>query len=176
MASNKEKEKVAGELVQLKVAKDKQKQGVVERASNSQEVNSFFEKMELIFKLEQVIVKDLFKKETNIALFSGLRVKLSSGEEGKVEGGFGQSGKVGKETNLGLTSFEGESESDGGPEGGDAGKAGHKQEEGKGGGERGGDHCNNLFQEIRLRLAKEDDSELTLVLVILSAVNGTYWI
>jgi len=78
MASNKEREKVAGELVQLKVAKDKQKQGVVERASNSQEV----------------IVKDLFKKETNIALFSGLRVKLSTGEEGKVEGGFGQSGKV----------------------------------------------------------------------------------
>ena len=42
MASNKEREKVAGELVQLKVAKDKQKQGDVERASNSQEVNSFF--------------------------------------------------------------------------------------------------------------------------------------
>ena len=40
-------------------------------------------------------MRDLFKKETNIALFSGLRVKLSSGEEGKVEGGFGQSGKVG---------------------------------------------------------------------------------
>ena len=40
MASNKEREKVAGELVQLKVAKDKQKQGVVERASNSQEVKS----------------------------------------------------------------------------------------------------------------------------------------
>ena len=39
-------------------------------------------------------MKDLFKKETNIALFSGLRVKLSTGEEGKVEGGFGQSGKV----------------------------------------------------------------------------------
>ena len=48
MASNKEKEKVAGELVQLKVAKDKQKQGVVDRASNSQEVNSFLEKIELM--------------------------------------------------------------------------------------------------------------------------------
>ena len=44
MASNKEREKVAGELVQLKVAKDKQKQGVVERASNSQEVNRFMKK------------------------------------------------------------------------------------------------------------------------------------
>ena len=41
MAASKERDKVAGELVQLKVAKDKQKQGVVERASNSQEVNSF---------------------------------------------------------------------------------------------------------------------------------------
>ena len=91
MASSKEREKVAGELVQLKVAKDKQKQGIVERASNSQEVESFVGKWK-IFK--QVIVRDLFKKETNIALFSGLRVKLSSGEEGKVEGGFGQSGKV----------------------------------------------------------------------------------
>ena len=91
MASSKEREKVARELVQLKVAKDKQKQGIVERASNSQEVESFVSKWK-IFK--QVIVRDLFKKETNIALFSGLRVKLSSGEEGKVEGGFGQSGKV----------------------------------------------------------------------------------
>ena len=91
MASSKGREKVAGELVQLKVAKDKQKQGIVERASNSQEVESFVCKWK-IFK--QVIVRDLFKKETNIALFSGLRVKLSSGEEGKVEGGFGQSGKV----------------------------------------------------------------------------------
>ena len=91
MASSKEREKVAGELVQLKVAKDKQKQGIVERASNSQEVESFVSKWK-IFK--QVIVRDLFKKETNIALFSGLRVKLSSGEEGKVEGGCGRSGKV----------------------------------------------------------------------------------
>ena len=41
MAASKERDKVASELVQLKVAKDKQKQGVVERASNSQEVNSF---------------------------------------------------------------------------------------------------------------------------------------
>ena len=39
-------------------------------------------------------MKDLFKKETNISLFSGLRVRLSTGEEGRLEGGFGQSGKV----------------------------------------------------------------------------------
>ena len=64
-----------------------------------------------------------------------------------------------------LTSFEGEGEGDGGPEGGDDGKAGHQQEEGEGegGNEWGGGHSNNLLQEICLRLAKEDDSELMLV-------------
>ena len=35
----------------------------------------------------------MFKKETNIHLFEGLRVKLSSGETGKIDGPFGQSGK-----------------------------------------------------------------------------------
>ena len=156
MASNKEREKVAGELVQLKVAKDKQKQGVVERASNSQEVKNFVSNKGILnsYFLEQVIVKDLFKKETNIALFSGLRVKLSTGEEGKVEGGFGQSGKVEDSKNQSqiLISFEGEGEGDGGVEGGDDGKAGHEQEEGEGGGHskwRGG-HSNNLLQEICL--------------------------
>ena len=66
-----------------------------------------------------------------------------------------------------LTSFEGEGEGDGGVEGGDDGKAGHEQEEGEGGGHSkwGGGHCNNLLQEICLRLAKEDDSELILVLI-----------
>jgi hypothetical protein len=41
-----------------------------------------------------VIVRDLFKKETNIDLFSGLSVNLSSGEKGTLEGTFWQSGKV----------------------------------------------------------------------------------
>ena len=66
------------ELSKLKVFKHKSKEGVVERAVNEQEV----------------IVRDLFKKETNIDLFCGLSVNLSSGEKGTLEGTFGQSGKV----------------------------------------------------------------------------------
>lgn len=41
-----------------------------------------------------VIGRNLFKKETNLQLFVGLKVTLSSGESGVIEGGFGQSGKV----------------------------------------------------------------------------------
>jgi len=66
------------ELHNLKVFKHKSKEGIVERAVNEQEV----------------IVKDLFKKETNIDIFSGLNVNLSTGEKGTLEGTFGQSGKV----------------------------------------------------------------------------------
>uniref|UniRef100_A0ABM5FJQ3 Selenocysteine-specific elongation factor isoform X6 n=1 Tax=Pogona vitticeps TaxID=103695 RepID=A0ABM5FJQ3_9SAUR len=40
-----------------------------------------------------VIGRSLFKKETNIQIFVGLKVNLSTGEEGIIEGGFGQSGK-----------------------------------------------------------------------------------
>lgn len=40
-----------------------------------------------------VIGRNLFKKETNLQLFVGLKVTLSTGEEGVIEGGFGQSGK-----------------------------------------------------------------------------------
>jgi len=66
------------ELSKLKVFKLKSRSGVVERASNEQEV----------------IVKDLFKKETNVDLFSGLSAVFSTGERGSIEGSFGQSGKV----------------------------------------------------------------------------------
>ena len=66
------------ELGLFKVFKYKTRIGVVERASNEQEV----------------IVKDLFKKETNIALFTGLTAIFSTGEVGTIEGTFGQSGKV----------------------------------------------------------------------------------
>jgi selenocysteine-specific elongation factor len=65
-------------LPNLKVFKHKAKEGVVERASNEYEV----------------IVKNLVKKETNIDLFTGLNVVLSSGERGTIEGSFGQSGKI----------------------------------------------------------------------------------
>lgn len=40
-----------------------------------------------------VIGRSLFKKETNLQLFVGLKVTLSTGESGVIEGGFGQSGK-----------------------------------------------------------------------------------
>lgn len=40
-----------------------------------------------------VIGRNLFKKETNLQLFVGLKVTLSTGERGVIEGGFGQSGK-----------------------------------------------------------------------------------
>lgn len=40
-----------------------------------------------------VIGRNLFKKETNLQLFVGLKVTLSTGETGIIEGGFGQSGK-----------------------------------------------------------------------------------
>ena len=74
------------ELPRLKVFKLKSKEGVVERAVNEQEV----------------IVRDLFKRETNMELFSGLAVRLITGEEGILTGGFGQSGKVKVRVMAGL--------------------------------------------------------------------------
>jgi selenocysteine-specific elongation factor len=65
-------------LPRLKIYKEKCKCGVVDRASNQYEV----------------IGKNMFKKETNIQLFVGLQVKLSTGETGVIESSFGQSGKV----------------------------------------------------------------------------------
>lgn len=40
-----------------------------------------------------VIGRSLFKKETNIQLFVGLKVHLSTGELGIIDSSFGQSGK-----------------------------------------------------------------------------------
>ncbi|TRY64136.1 hypothetical protein TCAL_00841 [Tigriopus californicus] len=65
------------ELPRLKIFKEKSKTGVVERASNECEA----------------ICKNMFKKETNLALFTGLKVNLSTGESGFIEDSFGQSGK-----------------------------------------------------------------------------------
>ncbi|XP_007666510.2 selenocysteine-specific elongation factor [Ornithorhynchus anatinus] len=64
-------------LPKLKVYKLKHKEGQVERVMDDY----------------SVIGRSLFKKETNIQLFVGLKVKLSTGEDGVIEGGFGQSGK-----------------------------------------------------------------------------------
>ncbi|XP_076870593.1 selenocysteine-specific elongation factor isoform X1 [Brachyhypopomus gauderio] len=65
-------------LPRLKISKDKHKEGAVERVTDDY----------------TVIGKNLFKKETNLQLFVGLKVTLSSGEAGIIEGGFGQSGKI----------------------------------------------------------------------------------
>uniref|UniRef100_A0A7M5VGU5 Selenocysteine-specific elongation factor n=2 Tax=Clytia hemisphaerica TaxID=252671 RepID=A0A7M5VGU5_9CNID len=66
------------ELPKLKIFKWKSKEGTVERMADEY----------------SVIVKSLFKKETNLALFTNMKVKLSSGDEGTIEGSFGQSGKI----------------------------------------------------------------------------------
>lgn len=65
-------------LPRLRVYKDKQREGIVER-----KVDEY-----------SVICRNLFKKETNMDTFVGLKVTLSSGEQGMIEGGFGQSGKI----------------------------------------------------------------------------------
>ncbi|XP_029457163.1 selenocysteine-specific elongation factor isoform X2 [Rhinatrema bivittatum] len=64
-------------LPKLKVYKLKYKEGTVERVNDDY----------------SVIGRSLFKKETNIQIFVGLKVKLSTGEDGVIEGSFGQSGK-----------------------------------------------------------------------------------
>ncbi|KAM9098806.1 selenocysteine-specific elongation factor isoform X1 [Sarcophilus harrisii] len=64
-------------LPKLKVYKLKHKEGYVERVIDDY----------------NVIGRSLFKKETNIQIFVGLKVHLSSGESGVIESGFGQSGK-----------------------------------------------------------------------------------
>ncbi|XP_028825701.1 selenocysteine-specific elongation factor isoform X2 [Denticeps clupeoides] len=65
-------------LPRLHISKDKHKEGIVERVTDDY----------------SVIGRNLFKKETNLQLFVGLKVTLSSGETGVIEGGFGQSGKI----------------------------------------------------------------------------------
>nr|XP_046239835.1 selenocysteine-specific elongation factor [Scatophagus argus] len=64
-------------LPRLRICKTKHKEGQVERATDDY----------------TVIGRNLFKKETNLQLFVGLKVTLSTGEAGVIEGGFGQSGK-----------------------------------------------------------------------------------
>ena len=64
-------------LPKLKVYKTKSREGVVER-----KVDDY-----------SIVCRGLFKKETNMEAFVGLKVNLSSGELGTIEGSFGQSGK-----------------------------------------------------------------------------------
>ncbi|XP_051933266.1 selenocysteine-specific elongation factor [Hippocampus zosterae] len=64
-------------LPRLLIYKTKHKEGQVERVTDDY----------------TVIGRSLFKKETNLQIFVGLKVTLSTGETGVIEGGFGQSGK-----------------------------------------------------------------------------------
>nr|XP_055200115.1 selenocysteine-specific elongation factor isoform X2 [Nyctereutes procyonoides] len=64
-------------LPRLNVYKLKHKHGLVERVMDD----------------HSVIGRSLFKKETNIQLFVGLKVHLSTGELGVIDSAFGQSGK-----------------------------------------------------------------------------------
>jgi selenocysteine-specific elongation factor len=75
------------DLPKLRIYKKKSRVGEVERA-----VDEF-----------SLVGKGLFKKETNIALFSNLKVRLSTGEAGVIEGGFGQSGKFKVRIPAGLS-------------------------------------------------------------------------
>ena len=63
-------------LADLKIYKEKSKEGVIERIHDEY----------------TLIGRSLFKKETNMDLFTNLKVRLSTGETGKIESGFGQSG------------------------------------------------------------------------------------
>lgn len=52
-------------------------------------------KIEKVLDANTVLVKDLFKKETNMALFIGKKVQLKAlGRSGTVDSTFGKSGKV----------------------------------------------------------------------------------
>ncbi|CAG5104447.1 Oidioi.mRNA.OKI2018_I69.chr1.g1258.t1.cds [Oikopleura dioica] len=63
---------------ELVVVKEKSKTGTVERLHDD----------------NTLIVKDLFKKETNLDLFNRLKVSLSTGESAIIDGTFGTSGKI----------------------------------------------------------------------------------
>eukprot|EP00898_Chlorokybus_atmophyticus_P005046 jgi/Chlat1/5542/Chrsp369S00410 len=65
------------DLQQLRVYKVKQRQGVIERVVDS----------------TSVIGKNMFKKETDINLFSNLQVTAAGGRSGVIQGSFGKSGK-----------------------------------------------------------------------------------
>ena len=65
-----------------------------ERAESSGTHNVILGTVERMNDDHTVIVKSLFKKETNVQLFTNMVVTLSTGERGVVEGSFGQSGKI----------------------------------------------------------------------------------
>lgn len=64
-------------LRNIKVYKIKRKEGIIDRIVQ-----------------DDIIVKNMFQKESNLEIFTGLKVTLSSGEIGKIKGHFGQTGKL----------------------------------------------------------------------------------
>eukprot|EP01134_Creolimax_fragrantissima_P005262 CFRG5262T1 len=74
-------------LPKLRVYKKKFREGTVDRMVNA----------------NSIVGKGLFKKETNIQLFKGMKVVLSTGEAGFIDGAFGQSGKYTIQIPTGLT-------------------------------------------------------------------------
>lgn len=87
LVSISDKNYVANVLQNLKLYKNKMKTGIVDRV-----VNDF-----------EIIGKCMFKKETNVEQFVGLKVKLSTGESGIIDGSFGKSGKIKIRIPEGLT-------------------------------------------------------------------------
>lgn len=65
------------EAIPLKIFKERKKSGVIEK----------------ILDNHTILIKNLFKKETNIALFVGKNIFVKE-HVGKIQGAFGQSGKV----------------------------------------------------------------------------------
>lgn len=82
-----EKSYVKDILPKLRIFKTKSRVGEVERAIDEY----------------SLVGRGLFKKETNIQLFSNLKVRLSTGETGVIEGSFGQSGKFKVRIPAGLS-------------------------------------------------------------------------
>lgn len=64
-------------LPQLRIYRSKERTGTVDRLQDTR----------------TVVGKGMFTKDTNMDKFAGLTVRLSTGEVGKIDGGFGQSGK-----------------------------------------------------------------------------------
>lgn len=67
-------------LKTLKIIKHKCKKGLIDRVNDGGRT---------------VIIKDLFKKETNIQMFTGLELFVpKTGAKGKIQGTFGKTGKI----------------------------------------------------------------------------------
>ncbi len=73
-----EKDYHATQLAKLKIFKVKQRVGTVERVQDEY----------------TVIVRNMMKKETDTSKFERMKVTLSTGETGFIEGAFGKSGKI----------------------------------------------------------------------------------